>query len=179
MFRQNLLKWMPQIKGISHNEQSVYEGKLSKVMKELKIENYDFNWDRTGCFIEFHYLGNSYKLEHSVEKAKKKGLMLENGLDCLRELTQSLEELSGIIKRGTYDFETWIAGMKQSSSEQEIPEFQEEFQIRYKSLGQQNLSDYNKEEYIPFATESSLEDTRQNPQNHIIRRRQRNQGPLI
>lgn len=179
MFRKNLLKWLPHIKWLPHNEQSVYERKLSKVMKELKIENYDFNWDRTSCFIEFRYLENSYRLEHSIEKAKKKGLILGNGLDCLMELTQSLEDLCGIINRGTYKFETWIAGMIQSSSEQEMPEFQEEFQIRYKSLGKQNLSDYYKEEYIPFATESSPENTDQNHQNHIIRRRQRNQGPLI
>ncbi|ASK61560.1 hypothetical protein CFK37_04910 [Virgibacillus phasianinus] len=172
MFGINLLKWMP------HNEQSVYEKKLMKVMKELKIENYHFNWDRTSCFIEFQYLEKSYKLEHSIEKAKRKGLILRNGLDCLMELTQSLEDLCGIINRGTYNFDAWIAGMKQSSSEQEMPEFEEEFQFRYKSLGTRNLSDFNDKEFIPFATEPE-ENTDQTQQNHIIRRRQRNQGPLI
>ncbi|WP_246206695.1 hypothetical protein [Virgibacillus ihumii] len=170
---KNLLKWMP------HNEQSVYERKLFKVMKELKIEEYHFNWDRTSCFIEFHYQESSYRLEHSVEKAKRKGLIVRNGLDCLMELTQSLEELCGIVNRGTYKFETWIAGMKQTTSEQETPEFQEEFQIRYKSLGKQSLPDYEKEEYIPFAAESSLGNTDQNHHNRIIRQQQRNQGPLI
>ncbi|ASN03600.1 hypothetical protein [Virgibacillus necropolis] len=170
MFKINLLKWMP------HNDQGLYERRLSKVMKEFKIEDYHFNWDRTSCFIEFDYLENSYRLEHSIEKAKKKGIILRNGLDCLMELTQSLEDLCGIINRGTYKFETLIAGMKQSSSEQEMPEYQEEFQIRYKSLGKRNLSNYNEEDLIPFATESSLEDNDQNPQNQIIGRRQRNRS---
>lgn len=173
MFKEYLLKWMP------HNEQSVYEKRLLKVMKDLKIEDYQFNWDRTSCYIEFDYLENSYQLEHSIEKAKKNGLILRNGLDCLMELTQSLEDLCRIVNRGTYKFEAWLAGMKQSSSEQEMPEFQEEFQIRYKSLGKQNPPYYNQEEYIPFATESSLRDTEQNHHNHVIRQRQREQGPLI
>ncbi|WP_077329875.1 hypothetical protein [Virgibacillus siamensis] len=178
LIRKYLLKWIP-LKWMPYNEQAVYEKKLSKVMKELKIENYHFNWDRTSCLIEFQYLGNSYKLEHSIEKARKSGLILRNGLDCLMELTQSLEDLCGIINRGTYKFETWIAGMKQSSSEQEMPEFHEEFQIRYKSLGKQNLPNYNQAEYIPFADESSQDNTDQNQHNYLIRQRQRKKGPLI
>lgn len=170
MFKKNLLRWMP------HNEQSVYEKRLFKVMKEFKIEDYHFNWDRTSCYIEFHYLESSYRLEHSIEKAKRKGIILRNGMDCLMELTQSLEDLCGIINRGTYKFDAWIEGMKQSTPEPEMSEFQEEFQIRYKSLGKRNPSDYNEEELKPFTTESPLEDT---DQNQIIRRRHRNREPLI
>jgi hypothetical protein len=170
MFKEILFRWMP------HNEQNVYEKRLVKVMKNFKIEDYHFNWDRTSCFIEFRYQEHSYRLEHSIEKAKRKGIILRNGMDCLMELTQSLEDLSGIINRGTYRFESWIAGMKQSSPEPDTSEFQEEFQIRYKSLGKRNLSDYNEEELMPFANEPSLENT---DQNQIIRRRQRNREPLI
>ncbi|UOQ94768.1 hypothetical protein MUO14_07500 [Halobacillus shinanisalinarum] len=155
LFKNALFKWMP------HKEQYICERKLMRVIKRLKIEDYNFNWDRNSCFIEFHYQTESYRLEHSIEKAKEKGIILRNGLDCLNELTQSLEDLCVIIDRGTYKFEAWISGMKQSSPEQEIqiPEFHEEFHIRYKSLGIQNHSKYNKsEEFIPNASESSLRD---------------------
>lgn len=150
---KKFLKWMP------NHEQSMYEKRLTGVMKNLKVQNYDFNWDRTSCFVEFHYNENFYRLEHSVGKAEKNGIILHNGLDCLMELTQSLEDLSGIIDRGMNDFETWISGMKQSPSETRLPRFQEEIEIRYKTLGRQNCTEYNTEELkelIPFGTEPSL-----------------------
>ncbi|AXI09287.1 hypothetical protein CUC15_10275 [Oceanobacillus zhaokaii] len=159
---KNLLKWMP------NNEQGVYEKKLTGVMKRLKVQNYKFNWDRTSCFVEFNYNENFYRLEHSIEKAKKNGLLLNNGLDCLMELTQSLEDLCGIIDRGMYDFETWISGMEQSPSETMMPGFQEEFEIRYKTLGRQNLAEYNTDELkelFPFGTEPTLKEFKQNQIN--------------
>lgn len=156
---KNLLKWVP------NNEQRLYEKKLTDVMKRLKIQNYNFNWERTSCFVEFHYNENFYRFEHSIEKAKKNGIILYNGLDCLRELTQSLEDLCGIIDRGMNDLETWISGMKQSPSETKMPGFQEEFEIRYKTLGRQNYAEYNTEELkelFPFGTEPSLKEFTQN-----------------
>ncbi|MFC7063393.1 hypothetical protein [Halobacillus seohaensis] len=150
MFKNNLFKWMP------HKEQSMCERKLTRVMKRLQIEDFNFNWDRSSCFIEFSYQDHSYKLEHSIEKAKKRGILLKNGLDCLIELTSSLEDLCVIIDRGTYNFETWIAGMKQSFPAQDTPDFQEEFQIRYKSFGEQSISEYDRDEQlIPFSSGSS------------------------
>lgn len=156
---KNLLKWVP------NNEQRLYEKKLTDVMKRLKIQNYNFNWERTSCFVEFHYNENFYKFEHSIEKAQKNGIILYNGLDCLRELTQSLEDLCGIIDRGMNDLETWISGMKQSPSETKMPGFHEEFEIRYKTLGRQNYAEYNTEELkelFPFGTEPSLKEFTQN-----------------
>lgn len=138
-------------------------------MKRLKVQNYKFNWDRTSCFVEFSYSGNLYRLEHSIEKAKKNGFFLHNGLDCLMELTQSLEDLCGIIDRGMYDFETWISGMKQSPSEEMMPEFQEEeFEIRYKTLERHLLAEYNTEELkelFPFGTERPLKEYKPNQIN--------------
>ncbi|MED4475432.1 MULTISPECIES: hypothetical protein [Bacillaceae] len=159
---RNLLKWMP------NDEQSMYERKLTDVMKRLKVQDFYFNWDRTSCYVEFDYNENFYKLEHSVEKAKKKGIMLRNGLDCLVELTQSLDDLCGIIDRGMLDFETWISGMKQSPSETTVPEFQEEFEIKYKTVGRQNYTEYNTEELnepISFGTEPSPNEFEQSPIN--------------
>ncbi|WP_243292702.1 hypothetical protein [Bacillus sp. FJAT-47783] len=161
-----MFKWKP------YKEQETCERRLLRIMKRLKIEDYTFNYDRSRCYIEFQYKDNSYRLEHSVQKARDNGLvMLRNGLDCLTELIQSLEDLCQIIERGTYKLETWLYGMKQSSSEEETPEFLEELHIRYKSLGRQHHSEYhNGEEFIHVAPDSSLEDF---DRNEIIQRSQR------
>ncbi|MFC3040497.1 hypothetical protein ACFOGI_09590 [Virgibacillus xinjiangensis] len=137
MFKKDLLKWLPR------KDQVTCERKLIKVMKRLRVRNFNFNWDRKSCFIEFRYQETSYRLEHSIEKAKKRGIFLNNGLDCLMELTKSLEDLCGIIERGTYPFEAWIAGMAQPAQEEDITEYEEEFHIRYRSTGKQNSPEYH------------------------------------
>ncbi|MFQ3543170.1 hypothetical protein Q7A53_03730 [Halobacillus rhizosphaerae] len=166
MFNNVLSKWMP------YREQNLCEKKLTRVIKRLEIENFNFNWDRSSCFIEFSYHDRSYRLEHSIEQAKKRGIILKNGMDCLNELTQSLEDLCRIMERGTYQFETWITGMRQPSFEQEQPEYQEEFHIRYKSLGKQKHPEYNRtDEFNPFAPDSPLSDLEQEQLAHRIPRK--------
>ena len=149
----DLFKWMP------HKDQDMYERKLIKVMKRLKIEEYIFNWDRSSCFIEFQYDDNVYRLEHSIQKAKEKGvIVLKNGLDCLSELVQSLEDLCQIIERGTYHLDTWLFGMKQLPLEEDTPEYLEEVHISYKSSGKQKQPEYNRnEDFNPFVPELSEE----------------------
>ncbi|UOQ43712.1 hypothetical protein MUN89_17775 [Halobacillus salinarum] len=153
MFKNLMFRLIP------HKEQHVSEKRLIRAIKRLKIENYHFNWDRSSCFIEFGYKEKTYRLEHSVEKAKEKGIILRNGLDCINELTQTLEDLCKIIDRGTYKFESWISDMKQSPSSKDPAEFQEEFHIRYKSTGTPNTAEYKRsDEFFPFTPESSLKD---------------------
>ena len=132
----DMFKWIP------YKEQDQYERKLIKVMKRLKIEEYQFNWDRSSCYIEFQYEDNLYKLEHTVQKAKEKGvIVLRNGLDCLSELVLSLEDLCQIIERGTYHLDTWLSGMKKMQLEEDTPEYLEEVHISYKSSGKQKQSE--------------------------------------
>ncbi|MCP3026407.1 hypothetical protein [Halobacillus sp. A5] len=164
--KNTIFKWMP------HKEQYICEKRLVKVVKRLKIEDFNFNWDRSSCFIEFQYQNEAYRLEHSIEQAKERGIILRNGLDCLLELTMSLEDLCEIIDRGTYKFETWISGMKLTNEEpvKEIPAFEEEFHIRYKSSGKQSpLEKEENEEFNPFSPEPSFRDFDQEP---IIQRPQ-------
>ncbi|PYZ92667.1 hypothetical protein CR194_13455 [Salipaludibacillus keqinensis] len=158
-----MFKWVP------HKEQYSCERKLMKVMKRLKIKDYIYNWDRTSCFIEFGYLDNSYRLEHSLQKAKEKGMvMLKNGLDCMNHLIQSLEDLSNIIERGTYKLEMWLSSMKKTSLEEETDAFLEEVHIRYSSSGKQNLPNYYRnEEFTQASQESSLDDY--DPDQFILR----------
>ncbi|WP_077623244.1 hypothetical protein [Sediminibacillus massiliensis] len=159
-------------KRIPYKEQSMCERKLTRVMKGLKVEEYTFNWDRNSCFIEFHYQDQVYRLDHSIDEAKKRGIILRNGLDCLAELTQSLEDLCSIIDRGTYKLETWISGMKRISDEEEVPEYEEEFHIRYKSSGRQHHFD-PEEEFGPFAQESESRDMEIDYPSQFLRQRER------
>lgn len=164
MFKNILLKWVPR------KEQNLCERKLRGVMKRLNIESYHFNWDRSSCIIEFDYQESSYRLEHSIEKAKKRSIFLRDGLDCLMELTNSLEDLCNIIERGTNQLETWISAMEQQSSVRNTSEFEEEFHIKYKSSGKSNQSEYNRDEFTPFAPGSSLSDFGQNEVNQQSQR---------
>jgi hypothetical protein len=112
-----------------HMEQVTCERRVSNVMTRLKIEDFHFNWDRNSCYIEFVYQEHSYMMEHSVEKAKEKGVYgIKNGLDSLMELVVSLEDLCRIIERGTYKLEDWVAGMELSSLEEDSPEMIEEYE---------------------------------------------------
>ncbi|MTH55303.1 hypothetical protein GKZ89_18065 [Bacillus mangrovi] len=150
-------------KGLPDREQNACEVKLIKTIKRLKIEDYKFNWDRNSCYIEFYYNKELYRLEHSVEKAQEKGILLRNGMDCLNELTDSLENLCTIIERGTYRFEKWIEGMKQTPIAKEDPGYEEEFHIRYRSTGRQAYQDFpRKDEFAPFHPEVSLRDYEEN-----------------
>ncbi|WP_245747366.1 hypothetical protein [Anaerobacillus alkalidiazotrophicus] len=89
--------------------------------------------------------------------------MLRNGLDCLSELIDSLEDLCQIIQRGTYNLETWIAGMTQSASVDKISEDVEELHIRYKPIGRQKNGEYDRhEERTNITPESYLEDLSRN-----------------
>ena len=162
---KDLFKWMP------HKDQDMYERKLIKVMKRLKIEEYHFNWDRSSCFIEFQYHENVYRLEHSIQKAKEKGvIVLKNGLDCLSELVQSLEDLCQIIDRGTYHLDTWLFGMRQLPLEEDTPEYLEEVHISYKSNGKQKYTEYNRNDdfnqLVPELSQEAFE------RNQLLRRAQ-------
>ncbi|MFG6118904.1 hypothetical protein [Thalassobacillus sp. B23F22_16] len=148
MLKNSLFKWLP------YKDQDTSEKRLVEVMKRLKIGDYHFNWDRSSCYIEFDYKDHSYRLEHSVEKAKRKGILLKNGLDCLAALTQTLEDLCVIIDRGTYPFETWIAGM-QDDSKEEAPKIESKHQNE--SNAETDKEEFNKE-FIPFRKDSTVRD---------------------
>ena len=157
-----------------HKEQRMCERMLNRVMKRLKINYFNFNWDRNSCFIEFNYEEDSYRLEHSIEKAKKRGVILKNGLDCLIDLTQSLEDLCSIIERGTYNFETWIAGMKTPAPlDKKAPV--EEAHLNYQPLEEQSIPVFTRnEQLIAFAAGSSRKNFEHNQINQNQLRQLRN-----
>ncbi|HHY67880.1 MAG TPA: J domain-containing protein [Alicyclobacillus sp.] len=111
---------MAQKKKYGRPEQ--YERKLSNVMERLVVEKYDFNWDRWGCWVQFQYKGQLYRFEHSVEKAKAKGIDLVYGSDAFAQLVLALEDLARIAERGIYDLQSWVEGMKYLPPSTEIPE---------------------------------------------------------
>lgn len=89
-----------------------FERKLLKVMERLGVKKYSFNWDRWSCWVEFVYKGETYRLDHSLEKARTMGIELNYGSDAFAEVVITLEDLARIFERGIYDLSTWVAGMK-------------------------------------------------------------------
>jgi hypothetical protein len=98
---------------------SIYEYRLKRVLERLKVDWYDFNWNRRGCFIEFRYKGELYRIDHNVEKARARGIKLQNGLEAFAEVILTLEDLAKIVERGICDLNSWVAGLKQPTPEKE------------------------------------------------------------
>lgn len=109
--------------GKQYVDVSTYEKKLEKVMERFKVKDYNFNYDRHGCWIEFYYKGNLHRFEHSVEKAKSRGINITYGSDAFSQLVLSLEDLARMVERGIYDLGTWIEGMKFLPPVVEVPSF--------------------------------------------------------
>lgn len=102
-----------------------YEKKLGKVMERLGIEPEQYDWDcnRTSCWVQFHYKGSLYRFEHSVQNAQARGHKLSYGSDAFAQVVLALEDLARLVDRGIYDLQNWIAGMKSLPSAQSLPDF--------------------------------------------------------
>lgn len=106
-----------------YGDPATYEKKLEKVMERLQVTEYNFNWDRHSCWVEFRYKGEMYRFEHSVEKANARGIILRYGSDSFAQLVLALEDLARMVERGIYELSTWVAGMKFLPPVIEIPSF--------------------------------------------------------
>ena len=109
-----------------------YERKLARVMERLEVEDYNFNWDRYSCFVEFRIKGELYRFDHSIEKAKARGVDLRYGSDAFAQVVLALEDLARMVERGIYELQTWVAGMKYLPPPIEVPSF-------FKFLGFQEI----------------------------------------
>lgn len=108
-----------------YGDSDSYERKLERVMERLGIgaKDFNYNFDRFGCWVEFRYRNELYRFEHSLEKAKAKGIDLRYGSDAFAQVVLSLEDIVRMIERGIYDLSTWVAGMKYLPPPVEIPSF--------------------------------------------------------
>ena len=90
-----------------------YEKKLAKVMARFGIESDNYDWDcnRTGCWVQFWYKGSLYRFEHSVQNAQEHGHKLSYGSDAFAQVVLALEDLARLVDRGIYDLQDWVAGM--------------------------------------------------------------------
>lgn len=98
-----------------------YESKLEKVMARLGIKEYNYNWDRFSCWVEFTYRGQLYRFSHSLDNAKAHGQTVRYGSDVFAQVVLALEDLARMVERGIYDLGTWVAGMKYLPPAQDIP----------------------------------------------------------
>ena len=100
-----------------------YERKLKQVMERLKVNEYDWNWDRHGCWIQFRINSELYRFEHGLQKAQTRGAKLSYGSDAFAQLVLALEDLARMVERGIYELQTWVAGMKYLPPAIEVPSF--------------------------------------------------------
>lgn len=63
-----------------------YESKLVRVMERLGVKEYDYNFDRHGCWVEFRYRNEPYRFDHSVAKAKARGVNITYGSDAFSQV---------------------------------------------------------------------------------------------
>jgi hypothetical protein len=127
---------------------SYYEKKLKAVMTRFEVEDFNYNWDRHGAWIEFRYNGELHRFDHSVENAINHGQDVKYGSDIFAQLVLALEDLARIVNRGIYDLGKWIAGMQflpppieiptffQTLGFTSIPESAGEVKTRYRNLSQ-------------------------------------------
>jgi hypothetical protein len=141
----------------------LYEKKLTKVMERLGVITFNYNWDRFGCFIEFRYKNDLYRFDHTIEKARARGIDIKYGSDVFAQVVLALEDLARMVERGIYDLSTWVSGMKYLPPPTEVPSFfkflgfteipesKENVDARYRTLAKQmhpdaggNNEDFNK-----------------------------------
>lgn len=138
---------MPKTKQYGAGEQ--YEKKLVKVMERLGVTVVNYNWDRFGCYVEFRYKNDLYRFDHTLEKAKARGINLKYGSDVFAQVVLALEDLARMVERGIYDLSTWVSGMKYLPPPVEVPSFfkylgftevpaaKEDVDARYRTLSKQ------------------------------------------
>lgn len=110
-------------RGKRYADATFYERKLAKVMERFGVDDYNFNWSRFDCFVEFRYRGELYRFDHSVEKARDVGEDLAYGSDAFAQVVLALEDLARMVNRGIYDLSVWVAGMKFLPPVVEVPSF--------------------------------------------------------
>jgi hypothetical protein len=128
---------------------STYEAKLNRVMERLGIKEFNYDFSRHGAWVEFRYKGELYRFDHSVEKAKSRGIKLTYGSDAFAQIVLALEDLARMVERGIYDLQTWVSGMKYLPPVIEVPSFfkvlgfetipasEEDIKTRYRTLAKQ------------------------------------------
>lgn len=100
-----------------------YEKKLVKAMERFGVDSYDWDYNRSGGWVQFTYKSQVYRFEHTVENARAHGVDLNYGSDAFAQIVLALEDLARIVGRGIYDLQNWVAGMKALPETAYVPDF--------------------------------------------------------
>jgi len=119
-----------------------YEAKLEKVMKRLGVEQYNYDWSRFTCFVEFWYNGQFYRFEHSVENAKAHGQNIRYGSDVFAQVVLTLEDIARMTERGIYELQTWISGLKALPASAPLPDCFKVLQFDVLPTGEKVIARY-------------------------------------
>ncbi|MEG1687679.1 MAG: J domain-containing protein [Angelakisella sp.] len=99
-----------------------YEKKLQGIMERFGVDEYNYDWTRQDCFIEFRLKGQYYRFEHSIKKAKDTGQNIQWVSDLFAQLVLTLEDIARMSERGIYELSSWIEGMKALPPAKQMPE---------------------------------------------------------
>lgn len=88
-----------------------YEKKLKTVMERIGIGKYNYDWNRTGCFVEFLCKGRVFRFEHNLDSDYAKREKLIHVSDLFAQVVLTLEDLARASDRGLYDFSQIISGL--------------------------------------------------------------------
>lgn len=99
-----------------------YEKKLQGIMERFGVDEYNYDWTRQDCFVEFRLKGQYYRFEHSIKKAQAAGQKIQWVSDLFAQLVLTLEDIARMTERGIYELSSWIEGMKALPPTKQISE---------------------------------------------------------
>ena len=88
-----------------------YEKKLGNVMARLGVEQYTYDWNRTGCWVEMRYGGRTYHFDNSVEKSAEAGRGLKYVSDLFAAIVLSLEGLARAVEQQIFTLDMLLEGV--------------------------------------------------------------------
>ena len=84
----------------------VYERKLKNVMRRMDVTDFDYDYGRRTCYVQFMYKGRAYRFELSVDQARENGQGISYGSDAFAIVVLDLESIARMIEHGTFDLES-------------------------------------------------------------------------
>ena len=102
----------------------VYERKLKNVMRRMDVTDFDYDYGRRTCYVQFMYKGRAYRFELSVDQARENGQGISYGSDAFAIVVLDLESIARMIEHGTFDLESGeVRGLRQLPASKPILEW--------------------------------------------------------
>lgn len=88
-----------------------YEEKLSRVMGRFGVDDYTYDWNRTGCFVQMQFHGQVWRFENTLAKSQECGRNLKCVSDLFAEVVLTLEDLARATEKGLVSLDMLLQGI--------------------------------------------------------------------